>query len=108
MSLNSHSENIFSVSYILHILTYSYVLSILITVSYKLIGLVNLVLYTTPSTRLEAQGLGGLAQLYTTRSMLDYSPLQWHGDDDNDDDDDDVGLCRVCCQYLRTANTNGG
>ena len=51
--MNSHSENIFSVSYILHILTYSYVLSIL-TIEYiqtDWFGFIHKTVYTPRGTR---------------------------------------------------------
>ena len=51
--MNSHSENIFSVSYILHILTYSYVLSILITeyIQTDWFGFIHKTVYTPRGTR---------------------------------------------------------
>ena len=51
--MNSHSENLFSVSYILHILTYSYVLSILIIeyIQTDWFGFIHNTLYTPRGTR---------------------------------------------------------
>ena len=51
--MNSHSENLFSVSYILHILTYSYVLSILITeyIQTDWFGFIHKTVYTPRGTR---------------------------------------------------------
>ena len=51
--MNSHSEKIFSVSYILHILTYSYGLSILITecIHTYWFGFIHNTLYTPRGTR---------------------------------------------------------
>ena len=51
--MNSHSENIFSVSYILHILTYSYVLGILINeyIQSDWFGFIHNTLYTPRGTR---------------------------------------------------------
>ena len=51
--MNSHSENLFSVSYILHIFTYSYVLSILITeyIQTDWFGFIHKTVYTPRGTR---------------------------------------------------------
>ena len=51
--MNSHSEDLFSVSYILHILTYSYVLSILSTeyIQTDWFGFIHKTVYTPRGTR---------------------------------------------------------